>query len=134
MTLSATLVVILSLVLAAGSIAAVCTILSSRSSCALLMQVRAPVSSATQSSCSTLGCDATFSVTEAIFASRLVSRSSTAFTAAEIGSTIIQDGTSVWARTMEMLDVYANARNAMEKPQDTFVSKRDFVVIMMSSG
>jgi hypothetical protein len=35
---------------------------------------------------------------------------------------------------MEMLDVYANARNAMEKPQDAFVSKRDFVVIMMSSG
>jgi hypothetical protein len=33
-----------------------------------------------------------------------------------------------------MFDVYANARNAMEKPQDTFVSKRDLAVIMMHSG
>jgi hypothetical protein len=93
------------------------------------MQVRAPVSSATQSS--VLGRDASDSAT---FASRLVSRSSTAFMAAEIGSTIIQVGTSVCARTVEMFDVYANARNAMENPQDTFVSKRDLAVIMMNSG
>jgi hypothetical protein len=33
-----------------------------------------------------------------------------------------------------MFDVYANARNAMENPQDTFVSKRDLAVIMMNSG
>jgi len=54
--------------------------------------------------------------------------------AVEIGSTIIQDGTSAWARTAEMFDVYANARNATENPQDIFVRKRDLVVIMMSSG
>jgi hypothetical protein len=74
------------------------------------------------------------SVSEATFASRLAIRSSAAFTAVEIGSTIIQVGTSDWdwARTMEAPDVNARARTATESPRDTFASKRDF--IMMISG
>jgi hypothetical protein len=82
-----------------------------------------------------LGRDVIDSETEATFASRLVSRSSSALTASEIGSASIQDGTSVCARTVDTLDVNASARMAMERPHDTLdtlASKGDF--IMMLSG
>src|SRR5262249_7942047 len=100
------------------------------------MQVRAPASSATQSSWSALCRAVSCSLSEATLASRLASRSSAAFTAVEIGSTIIQVGTSDWdwALTMETPDVNASARNATERPRDTFARRGDDIMMTPVDG